>query len=207
MLAQALTNVSYCFTSWLQKGRQHKSSTMGCRDTALCDVGRKMLVTPKNIHDIGSERQVKVKGTATGNPHVFQHLFDPHRDGLSFSEQETLRQNWTWVPSEKGNSFKIAHNALKSTRARACRAILGCLLGPANEFCCSSNWIKQIQGLLQEEREWQHQPSFTSVWQQGDTTSLWEQLRMSHVWYSWYNGPQETWLLPEGQHVDSWLWR
>lgn len=116
MLAQALTNVSYCFTSWLQKGRQHKSSTMGCRDTALCDVGRKMLVTPKNIHDVGSERQVKVKGTATGNPHVFQHLFDPHRDGLSFSEQETLRQNWTWVPSEKGNSFKIAHKALKSSR-------------------------------------------------------------------------------------------
>lgn len=225
MLAQALTSISYCFTFWLQKGRQGKSGTMGCRHTGLCDVGRKMLVTPEHIHEVGSERQVKAKGRATGNPHVFQHLFDLRGDGLSCSEQETLRQKWTWVPwvpSEKWNSFKIAHNALKSTTDKGLQSCTWLPYG-------ASNWL-QLQFRL--DRTNTRSPprmaasAFMSVWQQGNTTSLWEQLRMSHGWYSWYNGSQETWLQcnlsalrpflslstrpghgSSWRCADSWLWR
>lgn len=58
-----------------------------------------------------------------------------------------------------GTASKLPTMLCKAQRIRACRAVLGCLMGPPNDFSCSSGWTEQIQGLLQEEREWQRQPS------------------------------------------------
>jgi len=87
------------------------------------------------------------------------------------------------VPPEEGNSFKVAHSALKCTQNRGCTATSAPAWGQQMSPAANANATGQKKYKVSSRREDNDDISLhisvAAKWTRLATSFLWEQLRMS----------------------------
>lgn len=176
---------------WLQKGRQDKSGTLGCRHAGLCDVGEEMLVTLENTHkEARSESQVndKVRNwNKAGNSYR-------RSSGSFWSTQKAAWIELQWAKDikikaslhtlkchlRKGTASKLPTMLWKAQRIRACTATSAPAWG--QQMSPAPNPSGQNKYKVSRRKENYCISLHISVatrWTGRATSFLWELLRMS----------------------------
>lgn len=176
---------------WLQKGRQDKSGTPGCRHAGLCDVGEKMLVTLENTHkEARSESQVNGK---VRNWNKAAHSYW-RSSGSFWSTRRAGRIELQWAKDieikaslhilkchlRKGTASKLPTMLWKAQRIRACTATSAPAWSQQMSLAPNPSGQNKYKVSRRKDNDCiSLHDSVATRWTGQATSFLWELLRMS----------------------------